>query len=102
MYFPGVAAAVRRHGAVATRAVDRQEGPDVLPDVKAGSPNGVRGEGFVLSLDGRPVARTAPHDARMECPRDRGGRHAFPERRTSPILCACPPESCTGRQSPVR
>jgi hypothetical protein len=44
-----------------------QEGPDVLPDVTAALPEEHRGGGgFVLALDGRPVARTAPHGGAID------------------------------------
>jgi hypothetical protein len=44
-----------------------QEGPDVLPEQTAALPEGHRGGGgLVLALDGRPVARTAPHGGRID------------------------------------
>jgi hypothetical protein len=44
-----------------------QEGPDVLPELTARLPEEHReGGGFVLALDGRPVARTAPHGGRID------------------------------------
>jgi hypothetical protein len=42
-----------------------QEGPGVLPDVDALAP-GEAGGRFLLSLDGRPVAWTAPHGGRID------------------------------------
>lgn len=44
-----------------------QEGPGALPDVDAqlGDPDEARGR-FVLSLDGRPLAWTAPHGGRID------------------------------------
>jgi len=42
-----------------------QEGPGVLPDVDALAPGEARGR-FLLSLDGRPVAWTAPHGGRID------------------------------------
>ena len=44
-----------------------QEGPDVLPELTAALPEPARGGGdLVLALDGRPVARTAPHGGRID------------------------------------
>jgi hypothetical protein len=42
-----------------------QEGPGALPDVDARAPGEARGR-FLLSLDGRPVAWTAPHGGRLD------------------------------------
>jgi hypothetical protein len=44
-----------------------QEGPQVLPEHTAALSDEHRdGGGFVLALDGRPVARTAPHGGRID------------------------------------
>jgi len=44
-----------------------QEAADALPDVRAGLPDGVNVAGrFVLALDGRPLALTAPHGGRID------------------------------------
>jgi len=44
-----------------------QEGPDVLPSLTAPLPEGRQAPGdLVLALDGRPVARTAPHGGRID------------------------------------
>jgi hypothetical protein len=42
-----------------------QEGPGALADVDAQLPGDARGR-FVLSLDGRPLAWTAPHGGRVD------------------------------------
>jgi hypothetical protein len=42
-----------------------QEGPGALPDVEAAAPGEARGR-FLLSMDGRPVAWTAPHGGRID------------------------------------
>jgi hypothetical protein len=43
-----------------------QEAPGVVPGTGEVSADGSWGEHFVLSLDGRPVAHTAPHGGRIE------------------------------------
>ena len=43
-----------------------QEAPGVVPGTGEASADGSWGEHFVLSLDGRPVAHTAPHGGRIE------------------------------------
>jgi hypothetical protein len=44
-----------------------QEGPDVLPDLTRALPDDRQAPGdLVLALDGRPVARTAPHGGRID------------------------------------
>ena len=44
-----------------------QEGPGALPDVDGLAPDTEQARGrFLLSLDGRPVAWTAPHGGRID------------------------------------
>jgi hypothetical protein len=44
-----------------------QESAEVLPEISAQLPEGARAGGaFVLALDGRPVALTAPHGGRID------------------------------------
>ena len=43
-----------------------QEAPGVVPGTGEAPGDGSWGEHFVLSLDGRPVAHTAPHGGRIE------------------------------------
>jgi len=44
-----------------------QEGPEVLPDLTRALPDDRQAPGdLVLALDGRPVARTAPHGGRID------------------------------------
>jgi hypothetical protein len=68
MYVPRARRAefVDRIGSLPVRWI-AQEGPDVLPELTARLPEEHRGGGgFVLALDGRPVARTAPHGGRID------------------------------------
>jgi hypothetical protein len=43
-----------------------QEAPGILPGTGDTTDDESWGEHFVLSLDGRPVARTAPHGGRID------------------------------------